>query len=99
MNIRIATAFILILLQTPVRASDGLERSNLAKLVLEINFLISRVDQVKKEAPEEQRVRFHYDSLKTDLYKIRSGIYDHINQTLKAGRDLKPLSGHYHGGQ
>ena len=57
---------------------------------------MTRVDDIKHVAPVNQRITFHYDTLKDDLNMIRAGINDHIQQSLKAGRDLKPLSGHYH---
>ena len=77
-------------------ADADLERSNLAKLVQEIDYLITRVDEIKQDAASSQRITFHYDTLKADLNKIRTGINDHINQSLKAGRIIKPLTGQYH---
>ncbi len=86
----------LILFITPVFADEDLERSNLAKLVQEIDYLMSRVDDIQHDAPANQRITFHYETLKEDLNLIRSGINEHIGQSLKAGRNLKPLSGQYH---
>jgi len=57
---------------------------------------MTRVDDIQQDSPGNQRITFHYDTLKNDLNMIRVGINDHINQSLKAGRDLKPLSGQYH---
>ena len=91
-----APAILLTLFLNPVMADADLERSNLAKLVQEIDYLMTRVDDIQQDAPTKQRITFHYDTLKNDLNMIRVGINDHINQSLKAGRDLKPLSGQYH---
>jgi len=96
---KLVTAFLLIVFINPLYANDELERSNLSKLVQEIDYLMTRVDDIQQDAPINQRITFHYDTLKNDLNMIRVGIIDHINQSLKAGRDLKPLSGQYHGHQ
>jgi len=95
MMTKIAPVFLLTLFINPVNADADLERSNLSKLVEEIDYLMIRVDGIQQDAPENQRVSFHYDTLKDDLNMIRVGINDHISQSLKAGRDLKPLSGQY----
>jgi RAQPRD family integrative conjugative element protein len=79
-----------------LNADTDLERNNLAKLVQEIDYLMTRVNDIQQDAPGNQRITFHYDTLKNDLNMIRVGINDHINQSIKAGRDLKPLSGQYH---
>ncbi len=79
-----------------VNADIDLERNNLAKLVEEIDYLMTRVNDIQQDSPGNQRITFHYDTLKNDLNLIRVGINDHINQSLKAGRDLRPLSGQYH---
>ena len=91
-----ATVFLLALWLIPCRADVELERHNLAKLVEEIDFLMRRVDQIKQEKSSDQRVYFHYGRLKEDLNKVRSGINDHITGSLNAGRQIKPVSGHYH---
>ena len=91
-----APAILLTFFLNPVMADADLERSNLAKLVQEIDYLLTRVDEIKQDATSSQRITFHYDTLKVDLNKIRSGINDHINQSLKAGRKITPLTGQYH---
>ncbi|MBT7208965.1 MAG: conjugal transfer protein [Gammaproteobacteria bacterium] len=95
----LVSAFLLTLCMNSVNADADLERNNLAKLVQEIDYLMTRVDDIQQDAPANQRITFHYDTLKSDLNMIRIGINDHINQSLKAGRDLKPLSGQYHAHQ
>ena len=93
---KLAPAFLLILFINPVNADADLERSNLSKLIQEIEYLMTRVDDIQHDAPVNQRITFHYDTLKDDLNMIRIGINDHISQSLRAGRDIKPLSGQYH---
>jgi RAQPRD family integrative conjugative element protein len=96
MMTKLAPVFLLTLFINPVNADVDLERSNLSKLVEEIAYLMTRVDDIQHDAPVNQRITFHYDTLKDDLNMIRVGINDHISQSLKAGRDIKPLSGQYH---
>ena len=96
MMTKLAPAFLLILFINPVNADADLERSNLSKLIQEIEYLMTRVDDIKHDSPVNQRITFHYDTLKDDLNMIRIGINDHISQSLRAGRDIKPLSGQYH---
>ena len=93
---RLVPVTFLMLFMNPLFADTDLERSNLSKLVEEIDYLITRVDDIQQDAPAKQRIKFHYDMLKDDLNLIRVGINDHISQSLKAGRDLKPLTGQYH---
>lgn len=88
--------FLLTFCMNSANADADLERNNLAKMVQEIDYLMTRVGDIQQDAPVNQRITFHYDTLKNDLNMIRVGINDHINQSLKAGRDLKPLSGQYH---
>ena len=96
MMTKLAPVLLLTLFINPVYADADLERSNLSKLIQEIEYLMTRVDDIQQDAPLNQRIIFHYDTLKDDLNIIRAGINDHIQQSLKAGRDLKPLSGQYH---
>jgi RAQPRD family integrative conjugative element protein len=93
---RLVPVTFLMLFINPLFADADLERSNLSKLDQEIDYLITRVDDIQQDAPAKQRIKFHYDMLKDDLNLIRVGINDHISQSLKAGRDLKPLTGQYH---
>ena len=93
---RLVPVTFFMLFMNPLFADVDLERSNLSKLVEEIDYLITRVDDIQQDAPSKQRIKFHYDTLKYDLNLIRVGINDHISQSLKAGRDLKPLTGQYH---
>jgi RAQPRD family integrative conjugative element protein len=92
------TLVVLFLFVLPINtliADADLERSNLAKLVYEIDFLLKRVDQIKQVSSSHQSHKFHYHVLKEDLKKIKTGINNHINLSLKSGRVIKPLSGNY----
>ena len=80
---------------TPVRADAELERSQLAGLVGEIDFLLKRVEKIRSDAPDRQRVRFRYDDLRLDLLKMRSGISEYIEADLRAGRTFEAITGRY----
>lgn len=77
-----------------VQATD-LERGQLAGLVKEIDFLIDRVVAIRIDAPDQSRLRFQYDDLKSDLLRMREGISDYIDADLRAGRDITPIQGSY----
>jgi len=75
--------------------NGDLERTRLAKLVREIDFMQKRVAVIKRQAPSDDRLHFNYRALQTDLRLMRSGITQYINASLKLGRAIKPFSGHY----
>ncbi len=75
--------------------NGDLERTRLAKLVQEIDFMQKRVAAIKRQAPSDDRLHFNYRALETDLRLMRSGITQYINASLKLGRVIKPLRGHY----
>lgn len=78
----------------PMQAAE-LERANLAGLVKELDFLLDRVEAIRIDAPDQRRLRFQYDDLKCDLWRIREGIADYIDADLRAGRDITPIQGSY----
>ncbi len=87
--------FVACILPGNLIADSDLERQNLANLIGELNYLISRTNQYSGSPYTDQRIRFHYELLKADLVLIRDGINDHIAGSLEAGRKLKPLAGNY----
>lgn len=89
---------LLILLINPplVSASNEIERSNLAKLISEIDFLIKRVETIKKDVDNKQKLKFHYNYLSEDLTKIKQGINDHLKESIESTREIEPLNSHYH---
>lgn len=96
-NICLLTIFWITPL-TYAYASDS-ERAELAKLIGEIDFLITRVDQLKANSHDrtDQRIVFRYDFLEDDLLIIRSAINDHLRKSLDAVRIIAPMHGHYGG--
>ena len=80
---------------SPVRADAELERTHLAGLVEEIDFMLTRIEAIRVDAPDQQRVRFRYDDLQRDLRLMRSGITQYIQADLRAGRSIQPLTGRY----
>ena len=100
MRIVVTTFLSIALSTTPLSAiSDSdLERSNLAKLINEIDFLVQRVDRFSQVPTSDQRIKFSYSILKSDLLKIKSGLNQHIAKSLDTGRYIEPLSGYYNQG-
>ncbi len=96
MAIQILILLVCSILSLHLSADSDLERQNLANLVEELNFLISRTEQYKRVPKTDQRVHFHYETLARDLALIRNGINDHVSDSLQAGRKLEPLQGNYH---
>ena len=93
---------LLILTVGPTAAlADGtdIERRDLAQLVEEVDYLIAQVQAMSKtdQSPRqpESRLSFQYALLEADLILIRAGIVEYIQKTLRSGREIAPLSGHY----
>jgi len=78
-----------------VNANNEIDRSNLAKVITEVDFLIHQVNKIKKQSIDKDRIRFHYDTLVKDLQKIRAGVSSYINVDINNGRIVEPLSGNY----
>lgn len=82
-------------LSSTASADSDSERENLSRIIREIDYLIGEVSNIKKDAPDNQRINFEYNMLIDDLIKVRQGISDHINSSLDASRPIKPLNGVY----
>jgi len=87
---RVFSALILTLTLNSLQADADLERTNLAKLVREIDYLMSRVDQIKQDAGTNQRVVFHYDDLRLDLKKFDPGLTIISSNLLRPDESLSP---------
>ncbi len=90
--------FLLSISVNSTIADSDLERSNLSKLASEIDFLIDRVDKIRRTPITNQRLIFNYAYLKSDLLKIRAGINDHLSKSIASGRRIEPLMGDYQNG-
>ena len=91
--------FLLLLslaIGAPAWAEAERERTELAGLVKEIDFLLQRVDEIQsQESNPTGRLRFQYPDLRRDLERMREGISDYIEADLQIGRTFTPLSGSY----
>jgi RAQPRD family integrative conjugative element protein len=80
----------------PAWAEPEWERSELAGLVKEIDFLLQRVEAIQtRMADHAGRLRFQYPDLRRDLERMREGIADYIEADLQVGRTFTPLHGRY----
>jgi RAQPRD family integrative conjugative element protein len=80
----------------PAWAEVELERSELAGLVKEIDFLLQRVEEIQTTVSDRSgRLRFQYPDLRRDLELMREGISDYIEADLRVGRTFTPLQGRY----
>lgn len=86
---------ILLLPWSGLASATDLERSRLAELVREIDFLLTRVEAIRVDAPDQRRLRFQYNDLNHDLELMREGISDYIAAELRDGRNIAPLKGRY----
>ena len=83
---------IALSLVTPAALADvDLERANLARMIREIEFLISETKTMEAQAPDNVRIRFRYDLLREDLIRMRQAVADHLNDSLDSARPVEPL--------
>jgi RAQPRD family integrative conjugative element protein len=87
---------MLLVINTSSLAGEQ-ERSDLAKVAKEIDFLVQQVERIKSNATTHQqsRIVFHHDGLIRDLYRIKEGISDYISLELRHGNQVTPLDGRY----
>ncbi len=86
---------VLLLIGSGMASAADLERSQLAELINEIDFLRQRVEEIRVDAPARNRLRFQYKDLMHDLALMRRGISDYIDADIREGRDIAPLKGSY----
>ena len=97
---RITQVLILELIGTtlPVQFAfadaDG-ERAALARIVHELQAIQPLITEAASQANPDARVRFQYDWLRQDLYRIRLGIQEHIDAPRSELRTFPPLRGDY----
>ncbi len=87
----------LLLSMSTVTMAGELERSELAQLAKEVQFLMQRAGEIQSEAnthPPDQ-IAFRYDDLIRDLGKIKEGLSDYIGAELRDGNPITPLDGRY----
>ena len=80
--------------QFAVADADG-ERAALARIVHELQAIEPLITEAASQANPNARVRFQYDWLRQDLYRIRIGIQEHIDTPRSEPRTFPPLRGDY----
>ena len=95
MRTHIVITISLWLLSQTASADRDAERRALSQLVHELNALQPIIDNAQNNSNQDARIRFHYDGLRIDLNRIRSGIHDHLVQPRQQPRSVPPLKGDY----
>ncbi len=83
------------LLSEPAMADGDAERHVLSQLIHELDALQPVIDHAHHNADQDARIRFHYDWLRADVERIRSGIQNHLVQPRQQPRTIPPLKGDY----
>ena len=71
------------------------ERTELARLIHELEQLERLIEQAEAAADSAQRIHFQYDWLRTDLARVRAGIRDYLESVPLTPRTVTPLAGDY----
>ena len=74
--------------------ADG-ERLALAKIVHELDTLNPLITEAKSQSNPDARIQFQYDWLALDIYRIKSGIEEHLSAPRTQPRSFPPLKGDY----
>ena len=85
---------ILLPVQFAIADTDG-ERAALARIVQELQSLEPLIVESASQANLDARIRFQYDWLRQDLYRIHLGIQEHIDAPRSEPRTFSPLRGDY----
>jgi len=87
----------LLLTVSTVSLAGERERSQLAQLAKEIDYLIQQADAIQSDAGADSRERivFRYKDLVRDLTLVREGISDYIGAELRDGKPIPTLDGRY----
>lgn len=84
-----------ITVSVPAQADQESERELLARLGHELETLTALIDDAEAAANPDARIRFHYDWLREDIRRVRSGIQEHIDAPRAEPRAFPPLRGDY----
>ena len=74
--------------------ADG-ERGALAKIIHELEALKPLITEAKAQSNPDARIQFQYDWLALDIYRIKSGIEEHLTAPRTQPRSFPPLKGDY----
>lgn len=79
-----------------VSLADGeAERTELARLIHEIERLELVIEQAEQAAESAERVHFQYAWLRTDLARVKAGIREYLESVPITPRTVIPLAGDY----
>ena len=85
-----------ILLAVQFASADAdAERAALSRIIHEIQSLEPLIVEAASQANPDARIRFQYDWLRQDLYRIRLGIQEHFDAPRSEPRSFPPLRGDY----
>jgi RAQPRD family integrative conjugative element protein len=71
------------------------ERTELARLIHEIEQLERVIEEAESAADSVQRVHFQYPWLRTDLARVKAGIREYLESVPLTPRVITPLAGDY----
>jgi RAQPRD family integrative conjugative element protein len=91
----IAVAFALSVRPDPSLADAETERTELARLIHEIEQLERVIEQADAQADSSQRVQFQYDWLRNDLARVKAGVREYLETVPLTPRTITPLAGDY----
>ena len=92
----IAAAFLAALGQPTISIADAeAERTELVRLLHELESLEARIQQAEASAVSTQRIRFQYVWLRGDLEKVKAGVREYLETAPLTPRVPPPLAGDY----
>jgi RAQPRD family integrative conjugative element protein len=91
------TMAALTLTAVPVRlrADAATERTELARLIHELEQIERVIQLAESAADSSQRVHFQYDWLRNDLARLKAGIRAYLETVPLTPRTIPPLAGDY----
>jgi len=78
-----------------VSADQETEKTELARLIHELEQLERLIRQAEASAESSARVHFQYDWLRADLARVRAGIREYLETVPLVPRTVTPLAGDY----
>jgi len=88
-------AFAVITSPTASLADGQTERTELARLIHELEQIERLIEQAETAAESSQRIHFQYDWLRGDLARVKAGIREYLETVPLTPRTVTPLAGDY----
>jgi RAQPRD family integrative conjugative element protein len=76
-------------------ADPETERTELARLIHELEQLEHVIKQAEAQADSAQRIQFQYNWLRNDLARLKAGIREYLETVPLTPRTITPLAGDY----